>query len=48
MQKKFPNHVICGYDKITKLKTSKFHLPKVVVIVKELIYISRFTLKKNN
>ena len=40
---KYPNHVICGYDKVNKLDnlTSSF-LPKVVVnSKKELIYISR-------
>ena len=40
---KFPNHVICGYDKIHKLQDPKsLNLPKVVVNSKqELIYISR-------
>jgi 3-deoxy-manno-octulosonate cytidylyltransferase (CMP-KDO synthetase) len=40
---KFPNHVICGYDKIHKLQNPKnSNLPKVVVNSrKELIYISR-------
>ena len=42
-KKKFPNHVICGYDKIHKLQNPKnVNLPKVVVNSnKELIYISR-------
>jgi 3-deoxy-manno-octulosonate cytidylyltransferase (CMP-KDO synthetase) len=42
-KKKFPNHVICGYDKIHKLQDPKnTNLPKVVVNKKnELIYISR-------
>jgi 3-deoxy-manno-octulosonate cytidylyltransferase (CMP-KDO synthetase) len=42
-KKKFPNHVICGYDKIHKLQDPKSsNLPKVVVnSKKELIYISR-------
>ena len=42
-KKKFPNHVICGYDKIHKLQNPKSsNLPKVVVnSKKELIYISR-------
>tara|TARA_B110000971_G_scaffold7361_1_gene7121 strand:- start:2585 stop:3328 length:744 start_codon:yes stop_codon:yes gene_type:complete len=42
-KKKFPNHVICGYDKIHKLQDPKsLNLPKVVVnSKKELIYISR-------
>ena len=40
---KFPNHVICGYDKVHKLENPKnINLPKVVVNSKsELIYISR-------
>ena len=40
---KFPNHIICGYDKIHKLQDEKsLNLPKVVVNSKqELIYISR-------
>ena len=40
---KFPNHIICGYDKIHKLQDAKsLNLPKVVVNSKqELIYISR-------
>ena len=42
-KKKFPKHVICGYDKIHKLQEPKsLNLPKVVVnSKKELIYISR-------
>ena len=42
-KKKYPNHVICGYDKIHKLENpSSFNLPKVVVnSSNELIYISR-------
>ena len=42
-KQKFPNHVICGYDKIHKLQEPKnVNLPKVVVnSKKELIYISR-------
>ena len=42
-KKKYPNHVICGYDKIHKLQDPKsINLPKVVVNSKnELIYISR-------
>jgi len=42
-KKKYPNHVICGYDKIHKLQDPKStNLPKVVVNSnKELIYISR-------
>ena len=42
-KKKYPNHVICGYDKINKLQDPKnLNLPKVVVnSKKELIYISR-------
>ena len=42
-KKKFPNHVICGYDKIHKLQDPRsVNLPKVVVnSKKELIYISR-------
>ena len=40
---KFPNHIICGYDKIHKLQDAKsLNLPKVVVNSKqELIYISK-------
>ena len=42
-KKKFPNHVICGYDKIHNFESPKnINLPKVVVNSKgELIYISR-------
>ena len=42
-KKKFPNHVICGYDKIHSLQNPKsVNLPKVVVnSQQELIYISR-------
>jgi 3-deoxy-manno-octulosonate cytidylyltransferase (CMP-KDO synthetase) len=42
-KKKFPHHVICGYDKIHKFQEPKnLNLPKVVVNKKkELIYISR-------
>ena len=42
-KKKFPNHVICGYDKVHNLENpSSINLPKVVVNSKgELIYISR-------
>ena len=42
-KKKFPNHVVCGYDKIHKFQDPKnLNLPKVVVnSKKELIYISR-------
>ncbi len=52
-KKKFPNHVICGYDKIHNFESPKnINLPKVVVNSKgELIYISRTlvpgTKKKN-
>ena len=50
-KKKYPNHVICGYDKIHKLENpSSFNLPKVVVnSSNELIYISRALIpgKKN-
>ena len=40
---KYPNHVICGYDKVHKFEDpSNINLPKVVVNKKnELIYISR-------
>tara|TARA_B100000700_G_scaffold259361_1_gene294142 strand:- start:322 stop:1056 length:735 start_codon:yes stop_codon:yes gene_type:complete len=40
---KYPNHVICGYDKVHKFENpSNTNLPKVVVNSKnELIYISR-------
>jgi 3-deoxy-manno-octulosonate cytidylyltransferase (CMP-KDO synthetase) len=42
-KKKFPNHVICGYDKVHDFeKAESPNLPKVVVNSKgELIYISR-------
>ena len=42
-KKKFPNHVICGYDKVHDFENpSSINLPKVVVNSKgELIYISR-------
>ena len=52
-KKKFPNHVICGYDKVHDFeKAESLNLPKVVVNSKgELIYISRAlvpgTKKKN-
>lgn len=50
-KKKFPNSVICGYDKIHKLENaSSINLPKVVInSFKELIYISRSLIpgKKN-
>ncbi len=52
-KRKFPNHVICGYDKIHNFESPKnINLPKVVVNSKgELIYISRSlvpgTKKKN-
>ena len=52
-KKKFPNHVICGYDKIHNFESPKnINLPKVVVNSKdELTYISRAlvpgTKKKN-
>ena len=40
---KYPNHVICGFDKVHKFEdASSINLPKVVVNEKnELIYISR-------
>ena len=42
---KFPNHVICGYDKIHKFENPFLNLPKVVVNEKnELIYISRLAI----
>lgn len=52
-KKKFPNHVICGYDKISEFENaSSINIPKVVVNSKgELIYISRALVpgkKKNN
>ena len=42
-KKRYPNHVICGYDKIHKLQDPEsLNLPKVVVNSNnELIYISR-------
>lgn len=42
-KKKFPNHVICGYDKVHNFENPlSINLPKVVVNSKgELIYISR-------
>ena len=42
-KKKYPNHVICGYDKVHDFENpSNINLPKVVVNLKgELIYISR-------
>lgn len=42
-KKKFPNHVICGYDKVQKNEDpNSINLPKVVINEKqELIYISR-------
>ena len=42
-KKKYPNYVICGYDRIHRLQDPKsLNLPKVVVnSKKELIYISR-------
>lgn len=42
-KKKYPHHVVCGYDKVHKLEDSKsINVPKVVVNhSKELIYISR-------
>ncbi len=42
-KEKYPNYVICGYDKIHRLQDPKsLNLPKVVVNSKnELIYISR-------
>ncbi|SMF79542.1 3-deoxy-manno-octulosonate cytidylyltransferase [Candidatus Pelagibacter sp. HIMB1321] len=50
---KFPNHVICGYDRIHKLQNPfNVNLPKVVINEKsELIYISRLAIpgsKKKN
>ena len=52
-KKKFPNHVICGFDKISKLEDPKnINLPKVVVNSKnDLLYISRSVIpgsKKND
>lgn len=50
-KKKFPNHVICGYDKVHKLEDpSSINLPKIVLnSSNELIYISRSLIpgKKN-
>jgi 3-deoxy-manno-octulosonate cytidylyltransferase (CMP-KDO synthetase) len=42
-KKRFPNHVVCGYDKVHNFENpSSINLPKVVVSSKgELIYISR-------
>lgn len=42
-KKKYPNHVICGYDKVHKFEDpTSINLPKVVVNhQQELIYISR-------
>ena len=42
-KKKFPNHVICGYDKVHDFENPKnLNIPKVIVNSKnELIYISR-------
>ncbi len=53
-KKKYPNHVICGYDKVHTFEDpSSKNLPKVVVNSKnELTYISRSLIpgskKKNN
>jgi len=43
VKKRYPNHVICGYDQIHKLENpASLNLPKVVVNnSNELIYISR-------
>ena len=43
---KFPNHVICGYDKIHKFQNPfNVNLPKVVINEKsELVYISRLAI----
>ena len=43
---KFPNHVICGYDKIHKFENPfSLNLPKIVVNKKnELVYISRLAI----
>ena len=43
---KFPNHVICGYDKIHKSQNPfNVNLPKVVINEKsELVYISRLAI----
>lgn len=42
-KKKFPNHVICGYDRVHKFEDpNSLNLPKVVINEKQdLIYISR-------
>ncbi len=42
-KKKFPNHVICGFDKISRFEDpNNSNLPKVVISSKnELLYISR-------
>ena len=42
-KKKFPHHVICGYDKIHKFRNPEsLNLPKIITNSKnELIYISR-------
>lgn len=42
-KKRFPNHVVCGYDKVHNFENpSSINLPKVVVSSRgELIYISR-------
>lgn len=42
-KKKFPNHIICGYDKINRYENpSNRNIPKVVVNASnDLIYISR-------
>ena len=51
IKKKFPNHVICGYDIVNKLEDpSSNNLPKVVLnSSNELLYISRALIpgKKN-
>ena len=43
VKKKFPNHVVCGFDKIQKFENpSNVNLPKVVINSQnELIYASR-------
>ena len=43
---KFPNHVVCGYDKIHKFENPfSLNLPKVVINEKnELIYMSRLAI----
>ena len=49
---KYPNHVICGFDKVNKLENPKsLNIPKVVINKRnELIYISRALIpgQKNN